>query len=595
MVRVWSRFAAGLVLGALVASGCADTIEPHAIDLRGEHRFRAGDNLDYAAPDFDDSNWEKLTPPASWRLRILGGEVFGWHRMHFDLEEPPTSPQALELGPIAWSDEVFVNGQRVGATGRMDQMPRMGLEPRLYALPAGSLRPGKNVVAIRVRALPFLVCGLLGQRHGIDDALVLERRRSDALLRTQLAEGLLFGFLGLSLLLVAFFPKRGRHGRATQFLLATIPSALAMLWLLSTTMRSAGISPEAAGALPFAAISIAGISYGGFICVIATGGVPRLIKRLMLLQGVIAVLFLAVPGALGALIVAGSVNNAVASTAVFILLFRAVREGAPGARPTAAGAIVVLISYLAMFLLPDPFFAGIPFIYYGIACSMAFAVLALIRHIHEMSLEIDQKTEYSLEAHRVERNRLARDLHDGLGQMLALLKMQMQRMGRKHTGDPVQDVFDESAEQVGATLDELRRIAQDLRPAPLQDRTFDDAVRDYARAIESRTDFDVEVSGTFTHPPTGGVADELYRITQECLTNCLKHSAARKVEVTLAETGDRYLLVVEDDGRGLSKTKGAGLGLATIRERTELLGGKCAITSGSDGGTRIEVRVPRAV
>jgi two-component system sensor histidine kinase UhpB len=246
-----------------------------------------------------------------------------------------------------------------------------------------------------------------------------------------------------------------------------------------------------------------------------------------------------------------------------------------------------------MIVLPTPFFAGIPFLYYGVVSPGACSVVALVRHIHQMSVEIQRTTEYSLVAHRRERNRLARDLHDGLGQMLALLKMQMQRMGKKHAGDPVQEVFDESADQVGGTLDELRRIARDLRPAPMQDRSFGFAVREYAAAIEHRTDLTVNVSGEFSSRPGDSIADELYRIAQECLTNCLKHSGARNVDVVLAEVGDRYLFTVDDDGRGLSGDVPPGLGLATIRERAQLLGGTCSIASESDAGTRVEVSIPR--
>jgi PAS domain S-box-containing protein len=238
------------------------------------------------------------------------------------------------------------------------------------------------------------------------------------------------------------------------------------------------------------------------------------------------------------------------------------------------------------------------------------ARLVFIRDITErqrtqLALErLNRELEYSherlralsrrlLEVQEAERGRLARDLHDGLGQMLALLKLQMQRMGRKHEGEAVQRTFDESAEQVAATLDELRRIARDLRPAPMQDRGLSEAVREYAAAMSRRTDLQVDVEGDYAEPMSENVGDELYRITQECLTNCLKHSGARRVVVTLAEGGDRYLLVVADDGRGMSPEAPSGLGLVTIRERAELLGGNCDITASANGGTRVEVSVPR--
>ncbi len=225
--------------------------------------------------------------------------------------------------------------------------------------------------------------------------------------------------------------------------------------------------------------------------------------------------------------------------------------------------------------------------------AITCAVLALTLHVHEMNRQVHRAIEYSLQAHTRERSRLARDLHDGLGQMLALLKLQMQRMGRKHQGEPVQRTFDESAEQVSATLDELRRIARDLRPAPMEGRGFGEAVREYATALAQRTGLEVVVEGDYQSTVSESVGDELYRITQECLTNCVKHSGARHVVVTLAEVGDRYRLAVIDDGRGLPRDLPPGLGLATIRERSELLGGSCTFTPANGGGTRVDVSVPR--
>ena len=72
-----------------------------------------------------------------------------------------------------------------------------------------------------------------------------------------------------------------------------------------------------------------------------------------------------------------------------------------------------------MMTLPSPLFAGLPLMYYGLTVAISAAVLALTRHVHAMNQQVQRATEYALEAHTRERSRLARDLHDGLGQMLA--------------------------------------------------------------------------------------------------------------------------------------------------------------------------------
>jgi signal transduction histidine kinase len=340
-------------------------------------------------------------------------------------------------------------------------------------------------------------------------------------------------------------------------------------------------------------VILGGCSYWAFIATIARGSQPPLLRGLIVAELAIALVLSSWPGAFTVLVIAATIILLVPGSVTAWLLVSSVRARTPGAVPIAVACALAIASVLAMIFFRMPFLAGLPLIHYGLVSAIALAVLALVLHVHEMNHQVQRVTKYALEAHTRERSRLARDLHDGLGQMLALLKLQMQRMGRKHEGEPVQRTFDDSAEQVAATLDELRRIARDLRPAPMQDRGLGDAVREYASAMALRTDLEVEVEGDYRDPVSESIGDELYRITQECLTNCLKHSGARRVVVTLAEVGDRYSLIVADDGRGLPAEQSRGLGMATIHERSELLGGSCTITSNEGGGTRVEVRVPR--
>lgn len=577
-----------------MATGCSGDPPHYLVDLGGEHRLLIGDDPGFAAADHDDSAWDKVALPAAWRERTTDAEVIGWHRFHFELPDPaPSGRLALDVGPIGWADEVFLNGKRIGGTGRFDRLPRLGPWPRLYPVPEGALHPGRNVLAIRVRGIPLGACGLFAERIGIGDELALTRVRTRTLSRTQVAEGLLFGFLGLSWLLVAFFPKRGRPGRATLFLLGAITAALVLLWLLSATSRENGSNPDVPAPVVIALIILAASAYGAFVATITRGTVPPLLKGLMAAGAPMVLVLLTFPDAFAVVLIVSAIVGQIAGGLVLWLLVSAVRARTPGAIPLVVGCALPGASVFAMFLLRIPFLLGLPLIYYGLVSAIALAVLALTRHVHDMNHQMQRATQYSLDAHTRERSRLARDLHDGLGQMLALLKLQMQRMGRKHEGEPVQQAFDESAEQVAATLDELRRIAQDLRPAPMQDRGLGEAVREYAAAMARRTDIEVEVEGDYRGQPSEDVGDELYRIAQECLTNCLKHSGARRVVVTLAEVGDRYALIVADDGRGLPAQVPQGLGLATIRERCELLGGSCTITPASGGGTRVEVSVPR--
>lgn len=155
-VRVYdARLEGGLVEGkpGLYAAPQETAI---ALDLGGRWKFRRGDRAAWSHPDFDDDGWDVLTAPGRWEPQGHGGyDGYAWYRKHFRV---PASlrGQALvvALGKIDDLDEVFLNGQRIGGTGAIDERRIEGDEwqvPRLYRIPAGLLRIGaENVLAVRV-------------------------------------------------------------------------------------------------------------------------------------------------------------------------------------------------------------------------------------------------------------------------------------------------------------------------------------------------------------------------------------------------------------------------------------------------------------
>lgn len=569
-----------LVIVAALVAGCDGSAEPrYALELTGAHRFHVGDDPAYAAPELDDSAWDVVHVPGTWQAWSLAGAT-AWYRIRFELEES-TPGLAVDLGVIGFADEAFLNGHRIGGTGAFVTMPSLAPRPRVYALPPGRLRAGTNVLAVRVRGVPLVGSGMYADRIGIGGAAEMERRRADTAARTTAAEAGLLGFFGCGWLLVALFPKRGRAGRATLYVWGSITLQLTHLWLVSGLARSTGLVVEGAQWV-FVAVGLAACAQWAFIGTITRGAVPRPLAAMIGIGVGIAILLAGSFPFPVPLMYLSIALAAVANVYVLALLVRAIRAGTPGAIPIAAGMGLIVASGLAMLLAPEQAFFGQGAIYYGIAAEIACTVVALMRHVRAVNLEAQRASEYAVAAHTRERTRLARDLHDGLGQMLALLKLHLQRRRSD----------DEGIAQLDATIEELRRIARDLRPAPLEDRGFGQAVREYAAALARRTGLAVEVEGDLVGPLPDVVGDELYRIVQEGLTNALKHSAGSRVVVTLADVGDERVLTITDDGRGLPARPSGGLGLATIRERAEILGGICTIGAGPDGGTRIEVRVP---
>lgn len=203
-------------------------------------------------------------------------------------------------------------------------------------------------------------------------------------------------------------------------------------------------------------------------------------------------------------------------------------------------------------------------------------------------------------AQEAERQRIARELHDETGQSLTAIGMGMHAVGASLAADPdrASQRLRELESLVDRSLNELQRLIADLRPSHLDDLGLPAALRWYAGEVQGRTalKISVEVFGE-PRPLPGPVSTALFRITQEALTNVVRHAEAStaRIRVRYGESG--LDLHVSDDGRGFdprpigSREPGAW-GLLGIEERATLLGGTAVIRSRPGEGTTVEVSVP---
>jgi tetratricopeptide (TPR) repeat protein len=194
------------------------------------------------------------------------------------------------------------------------------------------------------------------------------------------------------------------------------------------------------------------------------------------------------------------------------------------------------------------------------------------------------------------RRRIAREIHDDLGQRLAALGLELRVARRKFPEDGPQSYeLDAVAGSLAELAEDLRRLSHDLHPAVLERSGLAEALRDHCAEVERRHALPVRLSLQATGPFPPDLTLALYRIAQEALANIVRHAGARSVQVTLwTDGGDAHLTVV-DDGAGFDPAvaRGSGgLGLASLDERARLLGGRCHVASTPGAGTRIEVAVP---
>ncbi len=203
-----------------------------------------------------------------------------------------------------------------------------------------------------------------------------------------------------------------------------------------------------------------------------------------------------------------------------------------------------------------------------------------------------RRSRLALAAQEAERQRLARELHDGVGQILASAAF---RLGRaEETG---MDARRQVRRLVASAVSEVRRLARNLGPAPLRDLGLIAAVRLLGREYAERSGAKVDVvTDGFPAKLPAGLALDLYRILQEALSNAERHAGASAVTVRLEALRGRLKIRVLDDGRGFDPERPGrdGLGLGHLRERAALLGGELRLKSAPGAGTDVALTLPWA-
>jgi PAS domain S-box-containing protein len=193
-----------------------------------------------------------------------------------------------------------------------------------------------------------------------------------------------------------------------------------------------------------------------------------------------------------------------------------------------------------------------------------------------------------------ERTRVAREIHDVLGQALTAIKLDVTALLRDAPtgkGAGIMRLLDE-------TIQSVRRLATELRPGILDNLGLEAAVEWAAEDFEARTGTRVHVGLPAERLATDPErATALFRILQETLTNVARHASATRVDVRLASAGGSLILEMHDNGIGMSEvhlSSVASLGIMGMRERARLLGGEVTIRSASGQGTTVTVRIPDA-
>ncbi len=238
---------------------------------------------------------------------------------------------------------------------------------------------------------------------------------------------------------------------------------------------------------------------------------------------------------------------------------------------------------------------------------LAIAINQMTEGLQSYRREVEEKEKARLsllekivDTQEEERKSISRELHDHLGQSLLALLLAVQSLGKEH--EIPEEICMDLEDRIRQMIDEAGRLAQGMRPPVLDDFGLDVALGRLMKEISDHSKLEVDYQ--FSCPEDldrlpNRVEVTLYRISQEAMTNVIRHAGATRVSAVVLQRHDQVTLLVEDDGRGFDTLPvhdqhGGHLGLAGMKERAALLGGNCVIESTPEKGTTVQIRIPLA-
>lgn len=564
-------------------------------------------------PPDDDPAWQPTALPDDW-WKHRPGVAEGWYRLDLDLAAAPDRLWAVYLPSVPMNAAVLLNGELLGSGGSFAPVvARNWNRPLYFRVPSTLLRPGRNVLHVRVVAAPPGT-GLLGRVYAGPDALLRSsfRRRELFRVTAPLVVTVATALMGAAMLLVWLLRRERVYGwfglgllvwAARDLNLLVVHSSLPAafwdwLWILGIGWVILLIVPfvHALLGLSRARVDRAVIVYGIVQSVVLTGvavAAPAMLDRYwryvwdpLLLPIGLYPTFLMLRNGLrhhdlesSCVLASGLVVFALAIHDLLVLL---------GVLPRTDGLLFHYgaVPVLAVFgsILLRRFVDGMR--------AVEDLNRGLTERVREKTAEIEAgyRRLSELEASRArseERARVLREVHDGVGgQLVATLAMlEAGTAEQSAVQATIRDALDEMRLTVdtfgaGTSRDAVTALAM-LRQR-LQPRLESAGLRIVWRVAD-----DVPLPGLGPEPTL-----DLLRIVQEALTNVLKHAGARSVEVAIARVdGSRLAVAIRDDGRGIAPSSTAGHGLTNMRRRAARLGASLDVAS-SPAGTTVTVVLP---
>ena len=569
-----------------------------------EAEFAHTGELQQPAPD---TLWRKASLPDSWRKMSRDRSRIGWYRLHFDLARAPEVPQAVYITRVTNNIALHVNGVLLGVSGDIDKREMSWNIAQLFVVPPQLLKVGRNEILVRLHPDRMGRPGLSRLHIGTENEMreMFDRR----ILLQSTAPKFIAVLLGLTALLSAALWASRRQDTVFGFFALLCMATKARLW--HTYARDID-SWGWAMAVPSLSWMLATQTY--FVLRFCGQTSPRF-ERFTAMYAIVSTVVLTVSSSIIALTAFVLINSVVALIMLAILARALTRV--PNLQNLTLLAAIAINFLLAMhdlinfeerfefdtlYLLP----LGGPLLLFAVAILLIRRFVGVLQQHETLNAELatrvrerESELAHSYERLRVvdkqrttsdERQRLMRDMHDGIGShlMSTLALARVSALSQHQLVETLTDCIDE----LKLTIDSLEPVESDLLTV-LGNLRYRLEPRLHAAGIS----LEWAVSDL---PPLAYLDPEnvrsVLRIIQEAFTNILKHAAAKRITVSTGvdHANARVFVRVADDGNGLDHSKAPGRGLENMKSRAAKLHGAVEFLSLKEGGTCVNLYLPLA-
>jgi len=571
--------------------------------LVGQHKFSTGDEADWVRPEFDDRSWRTIPAPATWVSQGVSWTAFrGCYRMRFELPARPATMRevGLALGVVLGAHEVWLNGTRIGGEGHLgERFTETPWQRVVRRVPDSLLKWGAENVLV-VRCQHFSLGGILDGPIALGDFWELS---SEVERRSRVEwqwEAVILTFYVMAFAFCVIVSASGVRDREHWWFLAMLLAFALPAFYESRLFYSTGWrTPWVERFYLFG--STAGTPYVAmkFFQFLYRRPRSRGMQAAFVVNGLLAATaFVPLAGWLMECVaIAWLVTIEGMQVVVCVWSWRAWRERQTEALPLLVGTVLANVLLTVTFLpaFGGYWWQGVGLWNFALGAFLVSGLAALVLRFVRLRNRLEWVSSRTLLAHEEERKRLARDLHDGVAQSLLAIQLNLEMMrARVKQGRALDDAaLNQLVDESKMTVNELRRVARDLRPETLERTTLAEALRWLAEQCQSRAGLRVAFRADETSDVSSAVKDHLYRICQEVLKNVVTHAKATEATLRLARRDSLLELTISDNGCGFDAGAiESGLGLASVRERAQLLGGMARIDSSPGRGAKISITVP---